>query len=185
MLFGVAREDEKIIHVDNQPSFGDHILEGIVHESLESGRGITQAEEHDSWFKEAFVGDKHCFPLISILDVNIVVSRANIHLSEDRRPFELVHKVGDEREGVSIFNSVLVQVPVILTGSERPIFLSYKEEWGSLRRFRWSNLSLPEVILYKLLSSFSFLRRQRVCFCYLGDEVLSKVDCMIIWSWWG
>ena len=41
MLLRVVGEDEEAIHVDNQPSFSNHVSEGVIHESLESGRGIT------------------------------------------------------------------------------------------------------------------------------------------------
>ena len=33
--------DEEIIHVDNEPSFGDHVFEQIIHESLEGGGGVA------------------------------------------------------------------------------------------------------------------------------------------------
>jgi len=37
---GVGGEDEEVIHVDDEPPFCDHVPEGIVHESLKSGRGV-------------------------------------------------------------------------------------------------------------------------------------------------
>ena len=38
---------EKVIHVDDEPSFSNHILEGVVHKLLEHGRRVTKAKEHD------------------------------------------------------------------------------------------------------------------------------------------
>ena len=37
MDFRVIRKDEEVIHVYNEPSFGNHVSEGIIHKSLKSG----------------------------------------------------------------------------------------------------------------------------------------------------
>ena len=71
--FFVIKEDEEVVHVYHQPSFCDHVLEGVIHESLEGGRGIAQAKEHDHGFKETFMSDESSLPLISFLDANIVI----------------------------------------------------------------------------------------------------------------
>lgn len=38
--------DKKIIHVDNQPFFGEEVAKEVVHECLEGSRGVAHAEEH-------------------------------------------------------------------------------------------------------------------------------------------
>ena len=43
--------DAKVIHIDFQPVFSNHISEDMIHESLECGWSIVEAEEHNSWFK--------------------------------------------------------------------------------------------------------------------------------------
>ena len=50
---------------------------------LEGSGGVGETEEHDSRFKEAFVGDESGFPLVSILDMDIVVSLLYIKFGED------------------------------------------------------------------------------------------------------
>ena len=80
---GVRGIDEKIIHVDNEPSLGNHIAEGVVHEMLEGGRGVGESEEHHRGFEESFVGDKGRLPLVTILDSHVVVPPADVELSED------------------------------------------------------------------------------------------------------
>ena len=91
----IRREDEEIVHVDNKPSFSDHVSEGIIHESLKGGGGVGESKEHDCRFKEAFVGDEHCFPLVAVLDPNIVVSPTNIEFGEDLSIFEFINEVRD------------------------------------------------------------------------------------------
>ena len=129
----VIRQDEEIIHIDNKPSLSNHILREIIHKPLEGGRGVAQLKEHDSGFEEPFVSDEGGLPLVSFLDLNIVISRPDIHLGEDRCSFKLVNEVGDQGKGVSIFDSMLVQVAIVLTRAKGAILFSYKEERCSLR----------------------------------------------------
>ena len=83
MIFVIIRVDEEVVHVNDKPSFGDHIPEGIGHESLNSGGGIGHAKEHDCGFIESSVGDEGGFPLVAFLDSHIVVSPAYIELGKD------------------------------------------------------------------------------------------------------
>ena len=47
----IGGEYEEIVHVDDKPSFSDHVSEGIVHKALEYGRRVVETKEHDSGFK--------------------------------------------------------------------------------------------------------------------------------------
>ena len=80
---GVGGVDEKIIHIDDEPSFGNHVMEGVVHESLEGGGGVGEPEEHNGGFEEPFVSDKGGLPLVTVFDSYVVVPPPNIKLSED------------------------------------------------------------------------------------------------------
>ena len=73
---GVGGVDEEVVNIDNEPSFGNHtcISEGIVHKLLKGGWGVHEAKEHYSWFKKPFVSDKSSFPLVAILNVNVVIA---------------------------------------------------------------------------------------------------------------
>ena len=125
--------DEEVIHIDNQLSFSDHVLEQVIHELLECGRGVAKAEEHDSRFKESFVGDEGRLPLVTIFDMNIVIPSMNIKLSEVASIFQLVHEIRDERKVVGIAGGVFIEVSVVLTGVEFSIFPFHKEERGHLK----------------------------------------------------
>lgn len=85
---------------------------------LEGGRGIGEAKEHDSGFKEAFVSVQCCFPLMAILYSDVVVAPSYIKLGEDMGSFEFVNEVGDEGERVGIVDSVFIDISIVLTGSE-------------------------------------------------------------------
>ena len=52
----------------------------MVHEGLESWWGIAETEKHDCGFIEAEGSDEHSFPLIFLLNANVVVTLLYIKL---------------------------------------------------------------------------------------------------------
>ena len=51
MESSVGRVDKEVIHIDDEPSFSNHIAERVVHELLEGSGRDGKPEEHDSGFK--------------------------------------------------------------------------------------------------------------------------------------
>ena len=100
---------------------------------MEHGWGIAKVKEYD-WFKKSLVSDEHGFPLVAVLDTNIVVSSTNIKLGEMMSIFQLVYKVRDEGKGVCITGSVFVEITIVLAGAELVILLFNDEEGGCLGR---------------------------------------------------
>ena len=78
----ILGENKEVIHVYDEPFFGNHVLEGVVHESLECGWGVGKPKEHNGWFKESFVSDEGGFPFVAIFDPDVVVAPSDIELSE-------------------------------------------------------------------------------------------------------
>ena len=77
-----CQERREGLYVNDEPSFSNHILEGVIHELLEHCRGVSEFEEHYGWFKECFVGDKGSFPLVAVFDADVVVTPADVKLGE-------------------------------------------------------------------------------------------------------
>ena len=128
MCFSVGGEDEQVIHVDEEPSLSDHISEGVIHEPLEGGRGVHHPEEHYHGLEEPPMGSKCSFPLVSIFDAYIVVTPSDVELGKKLCSLKFVEEVGYQWEGVSISDSVFIQVSVILAGSEFSILLLDEED---------------------------------------------------------
>ena len=80
---GVGGIDEEIIHIDDEPSFGNHVTERVVHETLEGGGRVGKPEEHHGRFEKSFMGDKGCFPLVTVFDLHVVIPPPNVELGED------------------------------------------------------------------------------------------------------
>ena len=137
----IREEYEKIIHVDDKPSFDNHILEGVIHEMLECGGGVVETKEHNGRFEQSFVCDEGCLPLMPILDADIVVSPSNVKLGEMFYVLEFINKIRNKKERVGILDGMFIQVTVVLIGTEFPILLFDKEERGGLGRVEGADLS--------------------------------------------
>ena len=76
------------------------------------------------------MGNEGCFPSVSISNVNIIVSPLDMKFGKDLGIFDVVNEGLDKGEGVGVFNSVTIDISVVLAGSKsvRGIFLINKEE---------------------------------------------------------
>ena len=100
----------------------------MVYESLEGGGSIAESKEHDGGFEEFHGGNESSFPLILLLDTNVVISPTNVKFSEQGRFLHMVDEFWDEGEGIGILDGVGVQVAVILAWAKGSILLWYEEE---------------------------------------------------------
>ena len=128
MKGGVGGIDKEIIHVDNEPSFGNHVPEGVIHKTLECGRGVGESKEHHCGFEEPSVGDEGGLPLVSVLDPYVIVPPSDVELGKDLSISQFVYEVGDKRKGIGVANGVFVDVAVVLARAESSIFLFDEEE---------------------------------------------------------
>ena len=158
MGFFVRGEDKEVVHINDEPFLGDHVSEGVVHESLEGCRRVGKSEEHYRRFKEAFVRDEGGLPLVAILDANIVIPPANVKLSKQFGIFKFVDEVRDEWKGISVLGGMFVQIAVILARAETTIFLLDKEEWGCLGRVGRTDLSAVKVFLKEIFGGLPLFR---------------------------
>jgi hypothetical protein len=81
---------------------------------LKRGWGVGEAEEHDGWFEQPFVGDESCFPFVSFFNSDVIVSPADIEFGVERAAIQSVNKFWDERKWVSISDRPLIDGSVIL-----------------------------------------------------------------------
>ena len=131
---GIGGIDKKVVHVDNKPSFHDHITKGVVHELLKGGGGIGKIKEHYGQFKESFMGDGSGLPLMSIFDTDIVIPPTDIKFGKNLCSLEFINEIRDEWEGICIANHVFVDIAIVLTSAETTILLFNKEEGEHLWR---------------------------------------------------
>ena len=94
---GTGGVETQVIHVDFKPAFGNHVGKNMVYEGLKGTGGIAESEEHDSWFKESERGDEHSFPLIFLMNMDVVVTPVNVEFSEVSGVLHVVNKLKDKR----------------------------------------------------------------------------------------
>ena len=133
--------NEEVVHVNDKPSFHNHITKRVIHEALESGGEIGETEKHHHRFEESFMGDEGSFPLMSVFDSDIIVSPSNVELDEDFRPLEFIDEVGNEEKRVCVTDSVFVDIAIVLTRSEATVLLFDEEERGCLWGVRGANFA--------------------------------------------
>src|ERR1700677_4883557 len=117
MFLEILGENENIIHVDDDVSFVNEVLQNSVHHGLERGRRIGKSEEHDCRFKAASICGKGGFPFVSFFYPKIVVYPPKIHLGEEFRTSKFVDEFGDKGKGIIILNGVRVKITIILARS--------------------------------------------------------------------
>ena len=95
---------------------------------MKSGGGIHESKEHNSGLEESSVCLECGFPLVAILYLDIVVSSLYVKLGEPLLSNKLTNKLFNERKGIGVSYSVLIEPAIILYQSLLAIFLFDKEE---------------------------------------------------------
>ena len=106
MVFDRVSVYQDIIHIDYHISFIDEVFEDDVHHGLEGGQTVSEAEEYDQGFEEAPIRLEGGFPLVSLLDVHIVISLMYIqfHKVFGLGVWTLVDKVWYEGQWVGVLH---------------------------------------------------------------------------------
>ena len=87
----------EIIHINLQPFLSYHVGKEVVHESLEGGWCVTGSKEHHSWFEESKDSDEGSFPLVFLMDTDLVVTPSNVECHEAGGIFDVINELRDER----------------------------------------------------------------------------------------
>ena len=93
VVFGV---DTDVIHINFQPFFCYHVGKDMVYEGLECGWCIAKSKEHYCWFEESEGSDKGSFPLVFLMDMDVVVVPLDIKFHEEGGIFHVVNELWDE-----------------------------------------------------------------------------------------
>ncbi|KAF9799808.1 hypothetical protein IEO21_10504 [Rhodonia placenta] len=106
------------------------IMEDIVHHRLEGRGGIGEAKEHHQGFVQSPVSHEGRLPFVTGFDPDIVISPSDIELCKECSTAELIHHLGNQRQGVVIFDRDRVQPAVVLHRSKCPFLLFDEKEGG-------------------------------------------------------
>ena len=115
--------------------------ENMVHHGLKCGRGVSETKEHDCWLEDSKWGFKHCFPLISQFDLDIVVPPMDVEFGKNEHMDQVGNCLLNIRQGAVVLDSVLVQDSIILYRMIFSILFRYVKHGGSNRGLRWNKVS--------------------------------------------
>ena len=118
------------------------IGENGIYQSLKGYGRVCKPKKHDLGFKQSLISSKGCFPFVPCLDMDVGVSPANIELGEISSLAEVVDDVRHQWEGISIFDSEFVYLPVVLNKAELTIFLLNEEYRGGNQGLGGDNVPL-------------------------------------------
>ncbi len=76
------REHKDVVHVNTDNSLPYQVREDVVHHRLERRRTVCESEEHHKRLEQSPVRPECGFPLVALLDPDIVVSPPDVQLSE-------------------------------------------------------------------------------------------------------
>ncbi|KAG5349506.1 hypothetical protein C0989_003360 [Termitomyces sp. Mn162] len=121
--------NEDVIEVHAHYTLYNEVLEDVVHHGLEGGWAVGETKEHNKWLKQSLVGLEGHLPLISLLNVHIVVTPLDVQFSEVLHTLEVVDELRDEGERVAILHHHDVEYLIVLYQLEGAILLFDEEDW--------------------------------------------------------
>ena len=63
------------------------------------------------------MGDEHGLPLVSIFDMNIIITPLDIEFCEYFCPLEFVDKIRNEKKGIGVAGGMFIDVSIVLAGT--------------------------------------------------------------------
>ena len=117
-LFGVSSEIVKISFHNSSD-----IMESVRHSPLEGSSSIFEAEGHFLIGEGALRADEGCLVLIFRFDLDLVIPRESIHKGEDFISRTVIQYLINERCGIIVFRTCLVQILKISANSKFSILL--------------------------------------------------------------
>ncbi|KAG5350705.1 hypothetical protein C0989_009606 [Termitomyces sp. Mn162] len=149
--------DEDVIKVHTHYALCYEVSEDVVYHGLEGGRAIGESKEHNEQLKQSPVGPEGSLPLISLLNVHIIVTPPDIQLSEVLHTPEVVDELRDEGKRITVLHHHGIEYLVVLDQLEGAILLFDKEDQRSHWRLEWVDATGVQVLLQKCIELILFL----------------------------
>ena len=103
-----------VIEVDDHESIKVGV-EDFIHQSEKSGRCIGESKRHNKKFIGPVPCYACCFRLVFFRNADLIISRAQLELSEVPRIPQLIKEIRHQRNGVLVLDSDFVQRSVVDT----------------------------------------------------------------------
>lgn len=124
--FGV---NEDVIDVGTGED-AEEVTEDVVHEALEGGWSVHEAEGHDGVFEEALWNDEGGFEGVFRSEANLMETGVEVELGEVASFGQSGDEVGDVRKGITIGDGNVVELAVVDAHAVGAVFLFDEEDVG-------------------------------------------------------
>ncbi|KAG6899002.1 hypothetical protein C0993_001859 [Termitomyces sp. T159_Od127] len=112
VLLQRVQVDQDVVQVYNDKNI-IHVMEDVVHEVLESSRGVGHTKGHYKVLKEAVAGAEGGFQFMPWSYMDVVIAGAEVDFGVDFGAAEAVNKVTNEGEGITVLFSDFVEAPIV------------------------------------------------------------------------
>lgn len=141
VLHWVVGEDQDVVQIDENVDV-KHVVEDVVHEVLEYGRSIRQAEWHDEAFEVTVAGAESSLPFFAFFNANEIVCSAEVEFSENTCISESVQSFRNEGQWISVLDCNIIESSIVDAESELAGLLLDEKDGRSGWRLRCSDRAL-------------------------------------------
>jgi hypothetical protein len=108
-------------------------MKDMIHEALEGGRGITQANGHDQELIVTLTSSKGSLGVVNVLYTYLVVSRTHIKFSEILSTTQLIQDIINDRNGKLVLDGEFIEGTKVRTHVLSTFFLKYHDRRRRIR----------------------------------------------------
>src|SRR6202012_26820 len=134
----------------------EQIVKGVVHEVLEGGGSVSEAEMHDEELIGAVATSKGGLPFVAVGDANQIEAGLEIDLRKQLRSGEAIEEFVDPGKGVPILAGNLVNTAIIDAEAKRTVLLLREDDRSASGRLRGADETLGQVFVDKIFDGLEF-----------------------------
>jgi len=98
---------------EHQQELPQLLVEDVIHARLKSGRCIGQPKWHDQKIIVPIMTPESGLVYILLSDPDLMIARSKFNLQKVHCPMKLIKQLINPRNGVPVFNGIIVQIPII------------------------------------------------------------------------
>jgi hypothetical protein len=108
-------------------------MKDMIHETLESGRGITQAKGHDQELIVTLMSSKGSLGNVFFFHTDLVVARMKIKFSKVLSTTQFIQEIINDRNGKLVFDGEFIEGAKVWTHVPSTFFLEYHDHMRRIR----------------------------------------------------
>src|SRR5882757_1028029 len=120
--------NDEVVDIGFGFTSSDLDYEDVVHHVLEGSGRVAETEGHDAGFEKSAGGDEGCFPLVSFLHADVIISSTNVQSGKIDATSPLVDEIFREREGIDVLDGYIVEFTIVDNHASFAVLLGDEED---------------------------------------------------------